>query len=97
MYDDLLMAHVRPRSMLVTNTTGDPNVTIATGYALARAAGIVPFLPADAPPHLANFRAPANFAAGHPGFASPNDAAPAPRSASSRPATATKLSTTPAA
>lgn len=64
---------VRPRSMLVTNTTGDPNVTIATGFALARAAGIVPFLPADAPPHLANFRAPASFEAAHPGFATPND------------------------
>ncbi len=63
----------RPRSMLVTNTTGDPNVTIATGYAMARVAGIVPFLPSDAPPHLAEFRAPASFAAAHPGFASPND------------------------
>ena len=63
----------RPRSMLITNTTGDPNVTIATGYALARAAGIVPFLPHDAPAHLAEFRAPADFAARYPGFASPND------------------------
>ena len=27
----------------------------------------------DAPPHLAEFRAPASFAAAHPGFASPND------------------------
>lgn len=64
---------VRPRSMLVTNTTGDPNVTIATGYALARAAGIVPFLPADAPAHLAEYRAPAGFEARYPGFSSPND------------------------
>ena len=64
---------VRPRSMLITNTTGDPNVTIATGYALARAAGIVPFLPADAPAHLAEFRAPTDFATRYPGHASPND------------------------
>lgn len=63
----------RPRSLLVTNTTGDPNVTIATGYAMARAAGIVPFLPPDAPAHLAEHRAPASFAARYPGFASPND------------------------
>ncbi|MEZ4393716.1 MAG: hypothetical protein R3A48_21815 [Polyangiales bacterium] len=64
---------VRPRSMLVTNTTGDPNVTISTGYALARAAGIVPFLPPDAPAHLAEFRAPASFAGRYPGSATPND------------------------
>jgi hypothetical protein len=64
---------VRPRGMLITNTTGDPNVTIATGYALARAAGIVPFLPVDGPAHLADFRAPANFAGRYPGYASPND------------------------
>jgi len=64
---------VRPRSMLVTNTGGDANVSIATGYGLARAAGIVPFLPPDAPVHLAEWRAPATFAARYPGFASPND------------------------
>lgn len=63
----------RPRGMLITNTTGDPNVNIATGYALARAAGIVPFLPFDAPDHLANWRAPANFESRYPGFGSPND------------------------
>ena len=64
---------VRPRSMLVTNTTGDQNVTIATGYALARAAGIVPFLPPDPPRHLAEWRAPASFSTRYPGYASPND------------------------
>jgi hypothetical protein len=63
----------QPRSMLVTNMTGDPNVMIATGYALARAAGIVPFLPPDAPEHLAEFRAPRSFEATHPGYATPND------------------------
>lgn len=63
----------RPRSMLITNTTGDANVTISTGYALARAAGIVPFLPHDAPAHLAEFRAPRDFSTRYPGFNSPND------------------------
>jgi hypothetical protein len=62
-----------PRSVLVTHTGGDPNVLIATGYAMARAAGVLPFLPPDAPEHLADFRAPARFESEHPGFASPND------------------------
>lgn len=62
-----------PRSMLVTHTDGDPNVCIATGYSMARAAGILPFLPPDAPTHLAEYRAPASFERTHPGFASPND------------------------
>ncbi len=63
----------RPRSMLVTHTDGDPNVPIATSYSMARAAGILPFLPPDAPPHLAEYRAPASFEETHPGFATPND------------------------
>jgi len=62
-----------PRSILVTHTDGDPNVCIATGYSMARAAGVLPFLPPDAPEHLADYRAPASFEAEHPGFASPND------------------------
>ncbi|MBX7192263.1 MAG: hypothetical protein K1X94_09405, partial [Sandaracinaceae bacterium] len=62
-----------PRSVLVTHTDGDPNVCIATGYAMARAAGVLPFLPPDAPAHLADYRAPASFGVAHPGFASPND------------------------
>jgi len=63
----------RPRSILFVNTVGDPNVPIATGYSLARAAGVVPFLPPDAPDHLADFRAPVDFSARYPGFATPND------------------------
>ncbi|GAB4206711.1 MAG: hypothetical protein OHK0013_23630 [Sandaracinaceae bacterium] len=62
-----------PRSILVTHTAGDPNVLIATGYAMARAAGVLPFLPFDAPGHLADYRAPADFEDRFPGFASPND------------------------
>jgi hypothetical protein len=61
-----------PRSILVTHTAGDPNVLIATGYAMARAAGVLPFLPADGPDHLADHRAPPDFEARFPGFASPN-------------------------
>ncbi|MBN8609865.1 MAG: hypothetical protein J0L92_04745 [Deltaproteobacteria bacterium] len=64
---------VEPRSILVTHTDGDPNVCIATGYSMARAAGVLPFLPPDAPAHLADYRAPASFQATHPGFESPND------------------------
>ncbi len=63
----------RPRSALITHTDGDPNVVIATGYAMARAAGVLPFLPPDAPDYLADYRAPASFRAAHPGFDSPND------------------------
>jgi hypothetical protein len=64
---------VEQRSILVTHTDGDPNVCIATGYSMARAAGVLPFLPPDAPAHLADYRAPASFQATHPGFESPND------------------------
>ncbi|MFO0682893.1 MAG: hypothetical protein U0234_12610 [Sandaracinus sp.] len=63
------------RSSMMAMTTGDPNVVIATGYSLARAAGVEAFLPPDAPDHLAEFRAPASFATEHPGFATPNDLA----------------------
>lgn len=62
-----------PRSMLVTHTDGDPNVMIATGYAMARAAGVLPFLPSDAPAHLRDYRAPASFAGRYEGLESPND------------------------
>jgi hypothetical protein len=63
----------RPRSILVANTTGDPNVCIAVGYAYARAAGIIPFLPPDGPEHLADFRAPADFSTRYPGYTTPHD------------------------
>ena len=66
-------APARPRNILVTHTDGDPNVCIATGFSMARAAGVLPFLPTDAPAHLRDFRAPASFEAARPGFASPND------------------------
>lgn len=62
-----------PHNILVTHTDGDPNVVISTGYNMARVAGVLPFLPPDAPPHLANFRPPASFRTAYPGFDSPND------------------------
>ncbi len=62
----------QPRSILIVNTDGDPNVPIATGYSMARAAGVIPFLPADAPAHLADFRAPPDFFDAR-GYRSPND------------------------
>ncbi len=73
--DPVVAEDVAPhvRSELIAMTTGDPNVCIATGYALARATGVEAFLPPDAPDHLADFRAPASFAALHPGSESPND------------------------
>jgi hypothetical protein len=43
---------------IVTNTIGDQNVPINTGNAFSRAAGIIPFLSADAPDHLREYRTP---------------------------------------
>ena len=60
------------RNLFVVNTVGDPNVVVATGNAYARAAGIVPFLPPDAPEELADWRAPADFMSRY-GFPTPND------------------------
>ncbi|MCS6856144.1 MAG: hypothetical protein NZM37_00390 [Sandaracinaceae bacterium] len=63
---------LHPRSLLIIPSAGDPDVPVSTAYSLARAAGILPFLPADAPPHLTPYRAPSTFEVRH-GFASPND------------------------
>ncbi len=53
----------RPRGSMVVLTLGDDTVPVSTGHAYARAAGILPFLPADAPDVLADYRAPRTFAA----------------------------------
>ncbi|MEI8257321.1 MAG: hypothetical protein WCJ30_16730, partial [Deltaproteobacteria bacterium] len=45
--------------VIVTNTIGDQNVPLNTGNAFSRAAGLIPFLPADAPDHLREYRTPA--------------------------------------
>lgn len=52
----------RPRSVMVLNTAGDTTVPPAAGNAYARAAGVLPFLPPDAPDAFADWRAPARFA-----------------------------------
>lgn len=63
----------RPRNILSAQTTGDPNVNIAAGNTFARAAGVLPFLPPDAPEVYAEFRASAEFGTRYPGMPTPND------------------------
>ena len=67
-------ADVRPRtrSVLVLNSAGDYAVPNSTGNAYARAAGILPFLPYDAPDEYKDYRAPAWFESTY-GAPSPND------------------------
>jgi hypothetical protein len=43
---------------IVTNTIGDQNVPLNSGNAFSRAAGLIPFLPADAPDYLREYRTP---------------------------------------
>ncbi len=61
-----------PRSVLVMNVAGDTTVPLATGNAYARAAGVLAFLPPDAPDELADWRAPASFASRY-GQITPDD------------------------
>ncbi|MFT5358100.1 MAG: hypothetical protein ACI9KE_005337 [Polyangiales bacterium] len=63
----------QPVNLLVVNSVGDQNVPLSGGNAYARAAGVLPFLPPDAPDHLRDWRAPASFEVNYPGYASPND------------------------
>lgn len=62
-----------PTNLLVVNSIGDQSVPVNTGNAYARAAGLLPFMPPDAPEVFAEFRAPAWFGERYPGLASPND------------------------
>ncbi|GAB4201642.1 MAG: hypothetical protein OHK0013_13930 [Sandaracinaceae bacterium] len=62
----------RTRSVLVTATLGDPAVPVSAAHTYARAAGVIAFLPSDAPDVLAEHRAPARFATRW-GVASPDD------------------------
>jgi len=62
-----------PRSVLITMSVGDQDVPLSAGNAMARAAGVLAFLPPDAPDVLADWRAPAAFATTHPGFATPHE------------------------
>ncbi|MBZ0121195.1 MAG: hypothetical protein K8H88_29640, partial [Sandaracinaceae bacterium] len=52
----------RTRSILVVATVGDTTVPVSAADTYARAAGVLAFLPADAPDELAQWRAPASFA-----------------------------------
>ncbi|MCC7537849.1 MAG: hypothetical protein IT379_16615, partial [Deltaproteobacteria bacterium] len=45
------------RSIMVVNNIGDFNVPVSGGDAYARAAGLIPFLPSDAPDDFAEYRA----------------------------------------
>ncbi|GAB5542084.1 MAG: hypothetical protein SangKO_018440 [Sandaracinaceae bacterium] len=60
-------------NLLMLQTIGDANVCLATGNAFARAAGVLPFLPPDAPDAYAEWRAPASFAGRYEGMPTPND------------------------
>jgi len=62
----------RTRSVMVMNTAGDTTVPPATGNAYARAAGILAFMPPDAPDDFADWRAPARFASTY-GWSTPDD------------------------
>ena len=59
------------RNVLVMNTIGDMNVPISAGNAYARAAGVLPFMPMDAPDVFRDYRAPASFVDSH-GYRSPH-------------------------
>jgi len=64
---------VRPRNVFVANSIGDTNVCLNVGSAYARAAGVLPFVSADGPDELANWRAPRAFESRYPGLRTPND------------------------
>jgi hypothetical protein len=50
------------RSLLVASSVGDQDVPLSAGNAMARAAGILPFLPVGAPAALADWTTPDTFA-----------------------------------
>ncbi len=56
---DVADGEARPRNVLDLNTAGDQNVPVSAGNAYARAAGILPFMPPDAPDVFREYRAPA--------------------------------------
>ncbi len=51
----------RTRSVMIMSTAGDTTVPVSGGNAYARAAGVLAFLPPDAPDELADYRAPFRF------------------------------------
>ena len=63
----------QPTNLFVVNSIGDQNVPVSTGNAYARAAGIIPFMPANAPDEFIDWRAPEWFQTLYPEQQSPND------------------------
>ncbi len=61
-----------PRSVLVMESLGDNTVPVNSGLVYARAAGVLPFMPSDAPDEYADYRAPRSFEARY-GVPTPND------------------------
>ncbi len=52
-----------PRSIIVASSIGDQDVPLSASAAMARAAGVLAFLPPEAPDLLADYRTPASFRA----------------------------------
>jgi hypothetical protein len=69
---DPRFAGLPSRSVLVMESLGDNVVPVNGGLMYARAAGVLPFLPADAPDEYADYRAPA-YVRARWGQDSPND------------------------
>lgn len=67
------LAESGPRDLLVLESLGDTTVPVNAGFAYARASGVLPFMPSDAPDVFANYRAPENFRVRYPILESPND------------------------
>ncbi len=65
------VSYAGPRSMIVAMSVGDQDVPLSAGNAMARAAGLLPFIPSDGPAALADFRAPASFATTYGGYETP--------------------------
>ena len=61
LHPDPRFAPMSPRSVLVLESLGDNVAPVNAGFVYARAAGVLPFLPADAPDELADYRAPSSF------------------------------------
>lgn len=67
------VSYTGPRSMLIAMSVGDQDVPLSAGNAMARAAGLLAFIPPDGPAALADWRAPASFAVTHPGYVTPHE------------------------
>jgi len=66
-------APAHAKGLFVLNSIGDQNVPVSAGNTYARAAGLLPFMPPDAPDAFADWRAPTWFEDRYPGLQTPND------------------------